>query len=108
MMKSRIALGFGAAVVAVSTISTPAAIPDPVKTANGLVSGVTLKSGVRVFKGIPFAAPPVGELRWKLPQPAATWEGVRKADTFSNVCVSSNARRRSSSLGRTSTSVRSG
>ena len=46
-----------------------------------------MSSGVRAFKGIPFAAPPVGSLRWKEPQPPARWKGVRKADTFGNVCV---------------------
>ena len=86
-MKSRVALGLAAAVIAASTVTTPAAISDPVKTASGQVSGVTLKSGVRAFKGIPFAAPPVGDLRWKEPRPAARWEGVRKAEQFGNVCV---------------------
>jgi para-nitrobenzyl esterase len=76
------------AVVAVATaVTTSAAIQDPVKTASGQLSGVTLRSGVRVFKGIPFGAPPVGELRWKEPQPVAKWEGVRKAETYGNVCV---------------------
>jgi para-nitrobenzyl esterase len=56
--------------------------PNRVKTANGTLEGVTEKSGVRSFKGIPFAAPPVGDLRWKEPQPAKNWQGVRKADTF--------------------------
>jgi para-nitrobenzyl esterase len=64
-----------------------AAIADPVKTNSGQLSGVTLSSGVRAFKGIPFGAPPVGGLRWKEPQPPAKWEGVRKADTFGNVCM---------------------
>jgi para-nitrobenzyl esterase len=54
-----------------------------VKTANGIVEGITLpRSGIRVFRGIPFAAPPVGDLRWKPPQPPESWEGVRKADQF--------------------------
>jgi para-nitrobenzyl esterase len=53
-----------------------------VKTAQGTVEGVTEQSGIRAFKGIPFAAPPVGDLRWKEPQPAKNWQGVRKADTF--------------------------
>jgi para-nitrobenzyl esterase len=53
-----------------------------VKTANGTVEGVTEKSGIRAFKGIPFAQPPVGELRWKEPQPPKNWAGLRKADKF--------------------------
>lgn len=42
----------------------------------------TCESGIKVFKGIPFAAPPTGPLRWKAPQPAARWQGVRKATEF--------------------------
>lgn len=52
------------------------------KTANGVVEGVTEASGIRAFKGIPFAQPPVGELRWKEPQPVKNWQGVRKAEKF--------------------------
>lgn len=55
---------------------------NPVRTENGLVSG--LQSGtIHIFKGIPFAAPPVGDLRWKAPQPAQNWSGVRKCEQFS-------------------------
>jgi para-nitrobenzyl esterase len=54
-----------------------------VKTANGLVQG-TQVSGISIFKGIPFAQPPVGELRWKEPQPVKNWEGTLKADHFSS------------------------
>jgi para-nitrobenzyl esterase len=53
-----------------------------VKTSNGIVEGVLEKSGVRSFKGVPFAAPPVGELRWREPQPAKNWTGIRKCDHF--------------------------
>ena len=53
-----------------------------VKTANGVVEGVLEKSNVISFKGIPFAAPPVGEFRWREPQPVTNWTGVRKADRF--------------------------
>jgi para-nitrobenzyl esterase len=42
---------------------------------------------MRVFKGIPFAAPPVGPLRWRPPQLVRTWEGVRKADQFGSACM---------------------
>ena len=65
-----------------------AIVLEPVKTDAGLLSGTSAAApGVRVFKGIPFAAPPVGALRWRAPQPVATWTGVRNADTFGNVCV---------------------
>ena len=82
-----VALALSVALAAVAPVGMWAAISDPVKTSNGRLSGVTLSSGVRAFKGIPFAAPPVGGLRWREPQPPARWEGVRKADTFGNVCV---------------------
>lgn len=57
---------------------------------SGLVSGILRsREGVRVFKGIPFAAPPVGNLRWRPPQPPAHWSGVRKADKFGPECMQS-------------------
>jgi para-nitrobenzyl esterase len=69
-----------------------AAVSEPVRTSGGLVSGTPgLLPGVRVFKGVPFAAPPVGNLRWQPPQPAASWEGVRTADTFSANCMQRSA-----------------
>ena len=65
-----------------------AQIQDPVQLDSGLISGgATSQTGIRVFRGIPFAAPPVGDLRWRPPQPVATWDGVREADEFGNVCI---------------------
>jgi para-nitrobenzyl esterase len=61
------------------------AAEDTIKVDGGLISG-TAADGVRSFKGIPFAAPPVGELRWKAPQPVAAWEGVRKCEAFGPEC----------------------
>ena len=55
--------------------------PAPVKVENGVLQGI-YENGLTVYKGIPFAAPPVGDLRWKAPQPAAKWTGVRMADKF--------------------------
>jgi para-nitrobenzyl esterase len=52
------------------------------KTTNGTVQGLTEASGIHAYKGIPFAQPPVGALRWKEPQPAKNWQGVRKAEKF--------------------------
>ena len=93
-MKLRIAVGLIAAAVATSTVATPAAIPDPVKTDAGPVAGETLPSGVRVFKGIPFGAPPTGNLRWREPQPVAKWTSVRDAKTWGNVCIQPNQPKR--------------
>ncbi|MES2278119.1 MAG: carboxylesterase family protein [Bacteroidota bacterium] len=53
-----------------------------VKIANGMLEGVTEASGVTSYKGIPFAQPPVGNLRWKEPQAPKNWAGIRKADHF--------------------------
>ena len=59
--------------------------PDVVQTDKGLVSG-TVEEGVNAYLGIPYAAPPVGELRWRPPQPAAPWEGVLNATKFAPAC----------------------
>lgn len=49
------------------------------KTENGWVRGIEAADPrITVFKGIPFAAPPIGENRWRAPQPAADWEGIRE------------------------------
>jgi para-nitrobenzyl esterase len=62
-----------------------------VKTADGTVEGAISADGlVRSFKGIPFAAPPVGPLRWKEPQPVTAWTGVRKAVDFGARCMQGN------------------
>ncbi len=59
-----------------------------VKVEGGLVQGVA-EGGLAVYKGIPFAAPPTGDLRWKAPQPVAAWSGVRRADKYAPACVQS-------------------
>jgi para-nitrobenzyl esterase len=65
-----------------------AAIDQPVKTQSGFVSGIPGRdASITVYKGIPYAAPPVGELRWAVPMPPMAWQGVRKADKFSSSCV---------------------
>lgn len=65
-----------------------AAFEKPVKTKGGLIAGTAGKQpGVTAFKGIPFAAPPVGNLRWKAPQPAANWSGVRDGSKYGKVCM---------------------
>ncbi len=66
----------------------PLAAEVRVKTDQGVVEGSTsADSKIRIFKGIPFAAPPVGSLRWKAPQPAAGWTGVRPAQAFGPRCM---------------------
>ncbi len=58
--------------------------PNPVlNIEGGKITGVqTPTKGIIAYKGIPFAAPPVGNLRWKEPQPVVPWEGIKKADTY--------------------------
>jgi para-nitrobenzyl esterase len=74
-----IAVGFGAC-----STKTPQQIKDSVTLADGTVSGSFDEStGIITFKGIPFAAPPVGDLRWKAPQPVEPWEGVKQCTKFS-------------------------
>ena len=83
--QSKIALGavmLAASVISYSFIVNKANFLAVVPTEAGLVSGV--KTGdITAYKGIPFAAPPVGDLRWKAPQPAKHWDGVRKCVAFS-------------------------
>ena len=55
--------------------------PAPVMVEHGLVQGMP-EAGLTVYRGIPFAVPPVGDLRWRAPQPAAKWEGVLQATNF--------------------------
>ena len=65
-----------------------ATLPATVRIDAGLVSGIAgSTANMRVFKGIPFAAPPVGPLRWRPPQPVRSWAGVRSADQFGARCM---------------------
>ena len=76
----------------VATITTSAAVTDPVKIESGLVSGAPgTNASVRSYKGIPFAAAPTGENRWRAPQPVAKWDGVRKAEAFGAPCIAGPA-----------------
>src|SRR6476620_7438559 len=60
-------------------------INNTVRVDGGLISG-TETDGVRSYKGIPFAAPPVGDLRWKAPQPVVAWQGVRDGSAYGAEC----------------------
>jgi len=65
--------------------------PDKVEIDSGAVKGAISADGkVRMFKGIPYAAPPVGPLRWKAPQPVASWTAVRDATAFGARCMQGN------------------
>src|SRR5215467_5241018 len=85
---NRIQFLLGAAVL-VAAANASAMIPEQVRIDTGLLAGSvsTGQPTVRVFKGIPFAASPLGENRWRPPQPAAKWDGVRKADAFGAPCI---------------------
>lgn len=60
---------------------------DPVAIDTGKLSGKLLPSGVRAYFGVPFAAPPTGDLRWREPQPRQSWNGVYNADRFAPECI---------------------
>ncbi len=75
-------------VLCLAAVPLALAADDLVRVESGVLSGVAGRSPeVRVFKGVPYAAPPTGDLRWRAPKPAAKWEGVRKADRFSSACM---------------------
>jgi para-nitrobenzyl esterase len=88
--------------LSMTLVALPRASSDPVSaadrtihTASGDVSGVLsgANGGIVSFKGIPFAAPPVGDLRWREPRPPTSWTGVRKADAFGPNCMQNLAGR---------------
>ena len=93
-------LGLGAAAMASATAIASEKAPapwlkEPVRTASGLISGVPgALPGVAAFKGIPFGAPPVGELRWKPPAPVSAWQGVRAGDKFGAACLQPHQKER--------------
>jgi para-nitrobenzyl esterase len=71
----------------------PKLLADPIKTDAGYVSGTmigTLDDAVRVYRGIPYAAPPLGDLRWKAPQPVTSWSGIREATQFTKMAIQAN------------------
>jgi para-nitrobenzyl esterase len=71
-----------------TTLAGSTLAQDRVKTANGILEATTRKSPeIRIFKGVPFASPPVGDLRWQPPQPVKNWQGVRKAYQFGARCM---------------------
>ncbi|PWT70711.1 MAG: esterase [Bacteroidetes bacterium] len=79
LTKNRLYLFFLLTLIAIQSISQNLKI---VKTGSGEISGIESDHGVHIFKGIPFAAAPLGDLRWKAPQPVAPWTGVRLCTAF--------------------------
>jgi para-nitrobenzyl esterase len=67
--------------------ATPASDPLTISTESGPIHGALTPDGVRSFLGIPYAAPPVGDLRWRAPQPAAPWTAPRNTTAFGPHCV---------------------
>jgi hypothetical protein len=85
MVARRIA-GFGFLTVLLASTLEPRG--DQVKVSEGVLQGTTNGDGtVRMFKGVPFAAPPVGDLRWAATQLAPTWSGIRHADKFGSASL---------------------
>jgi len=70
--------------------SAPASVDPVVPVAQGQLRGTRMADGRALFRGIPFAAPPVGPLRWRPPAPAATWSGIRDARTSAPSCPQPN------------------
>jgi para-nitrobenzyl esterase len=62
------------------------ACASPVRIESGALQGVDA-NGLSIYKGVPYAAPPLGELRWREPQPVKPWPGIRKAAAFSPACM---------------------
>ncbi len=83
------AIFFALAMATVFGLSAAHAQSEPVTTTSGLVQGNAADAqGIISFKGIPYAAPPVGRLRWHAPEPAPRWAGVRLAGTYGHSCFS--------------------
>ena len=89
MLRSRLMTGPALTlVVGMTLLLAGTAEADRVRTDAGIVEGFRADdSSVRVFRGIPFAAPPVGERRWQPPQPVEPWEGIRDATRFGARCA---------------------
>ena len=82
------ALSIAALAAALLTTDSSAQLPDTIRIEGGLITEPHVaERGVLSFRGIPYAAAPVGSLRWKAPQPIAPWEGARRADAFGPTCM---------------------
>ena len=71
-------------------LNATSGLQEPIAVDGGQVTGtptIQWTYGVRLFRGIPYAAPPIGNLRWRAPQPVTAWQGVLRADHFSQACM---------------------
>ena len=99
---SRVRFGLMASVIAVGAALVTAQftvaqsdqnlshLKEPIRVTGGLISGtptIQWTPGVRLYRGIPYAAPPVGNLRWRPPQSVVPWSGVKAADHFGPACM---------------------
>ena len=85
-MKTSVALTAIAWLLSASAVLAETPDPAPIRTENGFVRGQN-ENGLTVYRGIPFAAPPVGERRWRAPEPVGSWDGTRRADQFAPACM---------------------
>ena len=85
-MKRKIFIGLCLSMTMALISQTAYANPRLLEIEKGQISGVKISSDVDAFLGIPYAAPPVGALRWKAPRPAQPWSGVLKANKFPTAC----------------------
>ena len=82
----RLSLAAPAAIIAAMVAPVPANA-QPIAVEGGRIDGITLRSGVRAWLGVPFAAPPLRDLRWKPPAPVEPWQGLYHADRFAPECL---------------------
>lgn len=87
---SRFAVALELLLLSLLIVLGSAASAQTTKIESGSLRG-TREDGLSIYRGIPYAAPPVGELRWRPPQLARKWEGVRLADQFGRPCIQTNA-----------------
>ena len=96
-MQRTVAVSMMAFVLSLAAVPALAQITQA-RVTGGQIAGST-EAGIGVFKGIPFAAPPLGALRWKAPQPVNGWSGVRQTTTFGAACLQSPTALRSQAPG---------
>jgi para-nitrobenzyl esterase len=85
MKRILVVIALNVCAIVLSFAQTPYGFPVRATIANGVVEGTyDTKSGLQIFLGVPYAKPPVGELRWKVPQPLDNWKGIYPAKSFAN------------------------